>query len=126
MRGMNKLNTALQSNLGVDGVRCFLLKQAGETSKFTSILELTDGFYADWSEFRQAMRFSYATDADVDDETAAVSHIGYGVPDGENRLEVFAIDDPARDIIPPSNGDWFWKFYATKVRNERYTIPGTP
>ena len=123
MGGMNKLNTALQTHLGVDGTRCFLLKRAGETSRFTSIIELTNGFYADWSEYRQAMRFSYATTTDINNAAAQVTHIGYGVPDSDSRLEVYAIDDPTRDIVAPSNGDWFWKFYAVKVRTERFTIP---
>src|SRR5690606_33910841 len=108
---------------GVDGVRCFLLKRAGETSKFTSIIELTTGFYADWSEYRQAMRFTYATTADVTNAVATVTHIGYGVADGDGTLDVYTIEDPSRDIVSPSNGDWFWKFYANKTRNERFTIP---
>lgn len=123
MSGMNQLYTALTDAFSADGTRCFLLKRSGETVKFTVIAELLNGFFAEWDGFREQMRFTYATAVDVTDTFAAATHIGYGVPSDDGKVEVYVIPEPLRDIVSPGNGSWEWKAFADKVRNERFTIP---
>lgn len=114
--------SAINQTFSPNGTRLFLLKRSGETIKFTVITELTSGFWAKWSEYRGQMRFRYAGTADVNDEFATATHLGYGVA-VDGQLEVYEIDPESRDFSPPDGASPFRSYYAVKVRNERFTIP---
>lgn len=129
--GMRTKNTALTNAFTPDGTRCFLLRRAGDTSKFAVVRELTAGYRAKWNGFRGQMSFSYATtETDIADVFARSTHIAYGVPDGSAKLEVYEIaaadDQSGRDIVAPDVSSVYWKAYTSKIRAERFTIPTPP
>lgn len=121
---MAKKNDALRNALGRDGSRMFLLKRGGQTERFASVAEIVSGWQVKFSDYRQQMQFKVATtDADFADDIAQTSFIGYGVPDDDGEIEVFAINPDRRDVIAPTGSSVYWKVYAAKAANERFTIP---
>ncbi len=125
----NQIQAAMGQTLSVisdtfapSGVRLFLLRRAGETSQFTAIREVTSGYWVRWSDFRGQMQFRYAGTTDVDDDFAIATHLAYGVPNGNDEIEVFEIDAESRDMVSPDGASPFRKYYANKLRHERYTI----
>ncbi len=122
--GLAQKNDALRIALGRDNVRMFLLKRDGQTKAFVSIAEVTVGWQVKFNEYRGQMAFRVATiDDDFADDIAQASYIGYGVPDDDDEIEVFSIDPDRRDVIAPTGSSVYWKVYAAKVANERFTVP---
>jgi hypothetical protein len=110
------------------GQRCFGLKRAGETKRFTAVLELTTGWNLRWSEFRgQPVLEIAAVETDPDSPTfrdafAQMTHWAIGVPDGTGAInEVYAMDPERKDVKPPTVDNVFWKVYLTPVVLESYT-----
>lgn len=121
--GMAELNTELTSAFMKDGWRCFLLKRAGQSSQFEVVQELISGVYIKFSEYRSQMLFRYATTDDAfSDKVFQTSDIAFGVPNNDDEIEVFTIEDGSRDIISPNASNPFWKLYGTKVTEERFTV----
>lgn len=113
---------ALREIFESEDVRCFLIKSAGN-SNYTIVAELTGGWYQRWNEFRQQTRLACATlDASFADFAAQSSFFAYGVPDAENALDVFEIEDEQRDKVAPNGANPYWKFYGLRKPNERFTI----
>lgn len=121
--GMNTMATKLTAALCKDGITFILLKRGGNTSKYTAVETFTDGFIANWNEYRGQMQVQYASTTDKTNAFAQASHFAYGEPSVTGEVEVFAIEEPARDVIAPSDGfSPFWKVYGTKLPLERYQI----
>ncbi len=105
-------------------VRLFLLKVAGQTQKFEVIAEIPSGFWSRWSDYRDQTVFIVAdADSSLKDKFAQTSYIAYGEGIAGEKLDVYAITQDARDRIPPSDASVFWKFYATRQKEKRFTIP---
>ncbi len=106
--------------------RTFLLKRGQETKRFVIIYEFSGQHYVRYSDWRQQMEFSRATnDADFPDLIAQASHIGHGVPVGAGQaVDVYGIDPSRRDVVPPTGDNAFWKVYATREPKERFEIVG--
>ena len=115
-----KANDIKRRLLLPDSVRCFLLKRQGETSQFTSVKELTAGYFVEWNGFREQMQFSVAGDS-YNNDFAQTSHIGYGVP-SSGRIDVYVISNDTRDRVQPDVNSPFWKLYGTRVPSLRYTV----
>lgn len=107
----------------LDSARLFLLKRGGETSRFTVVAEVEKSFWSRWSEYRQASVFMWASNDDWLDRVSAVSHIGFGVPDTDERIDIYEVIPESRDWIAPNAANLVWKLYGQKVRHERFTIP---
>lgn len=96
---------------------CFLLKRT-EFSASWSAVEVTSGFFSEWNNYREQTQFSFATtDTDFRDEFAKATHIAYGAA----TLDVFEIQDDAKDKIFPDGTSPFYKAYAVRDGRERYT-----
>jgi hypothetical protein len=104
--------------------RMFLLKRSGETQRFTVIDEITSGFWSRWSSYREQSVFMWA-DASGEwlDKVAQTSHIGFGVPDADAKIDVFAISPDQRDRLAPSGANLIWKLYGIRAAAERFAIP---
>ena len=106
------------------GERCFLLKYAEHSGRFTVITELTDSFWIRYSSYRGQFVFQYATnDETFNDDFAQTTHIAIGVPDSDDQLEVFALDPERKDVLKPSASNLIWKAFVDKEANKRFTIP---
>lgn len=120
---MAELNSALVAAFLPSGSRCFLLKRGINSGSLSSVAELTSGWFVEFSEYRGQFKLLYATtDPQFADTIAQTSFIAYGVPDSDNEMDVFQIDDAQRDIVPPAGTNPNWKVYVGKVPNERFTI----
>lgn len=128
--GMALKNDALRDAFALDGVRCFLLKREGQTKRYSSLVELTTGHRVKFDDSRaESGLFRYATtDLTFRDTWAQTSHIGYGVPDDDTKIEVYSFADGEKDTIDPDGSSVYWAGRIVKVKNERYqiTIPPTP
>jgi hypothetical protein len=114
---------AIRSVFMPDGARCFLLKRKGQTKAFDGFFEITTGWNVKWNEYRLQMGFKFATtDAEFADKIAQASHIGFGVPDADDEIDVFAINPDRKDVIPPDGKSSYWKVYADRSAEERYTV----
>ncbi len=103
--------------------RLFLLKRGEHTSEFTEITEVTESWFVNYNDYREQMQFEIATtDADFLDYAAQASFIGYGVPDDDEKIEVYVIPDDARDKVPPTGPSPTWKLFGVREANERYTV----
>jgi hypothetical protein len=123
-----KKNDALRAAFAKDGTRAFMLKRGGQTSQFAVVSELTAGWYAKFNTYRGQMVFKVATTSDaMDDLMSQTSYIAYGVPvEAETdvfKLDVYSIAPDRVDVVPPNGSSVYWKVFATKVANERFTIP---
>jgi len=120
---MTKVNDTLRSVFYRDGTRCFLLRRSGETSAFTAVIELVDGYFVDWNEYREQSSLSIAdrNTSGLSDKIAQASHFAFGVPVG-SKIDVFKISSDARDRIKPDGLDPFWKLYGVREINLRYTV----
>jgi len=106
------------------GNRCFLLKRGVETKDFAVVKELTTGWKLRFSEFRGQPVLDYAdTGTGFADEIAQASFIACGVPDGDDKIDVFSIDPERRDVVPPTVTNIFWKVYMVRMPEERFEIP---
>lgn len=115
---------ALRETFLDENARCFLIKRAGETSRFTIVLELASGWYFRWNEYRQAMRLAYATRSEAfADFAAQTSYFAYGVPDADGVIDVYKTDDDQRDKVPPNGANPYWKFYLLREAGERFIVP---
>lgn len=120
---VGEVNSILTDIFAPDGVRCFLLRRAGETQKFTVVRELEAGFLAEYDSFRGQMRFSVGSAEDLDDDFAAATDIAYGVPTEAGQMEVYSLGTgDERDVVSPIDGRG-WRAFATKTRHERFTVP---
>lgn len=115
----NKVRTRFSS-----GERTFLLKPAGQTSKLTIVAEITTDCLVRWNTYREQMQFKLANnDASRLDQIAQASHIGHGVPNEANEIEVFAISNDQRDRIPPMGTSIFWKLFGVRNPKRPFAIP---
>lgn len=121
--GMNTLNTELTKAFARDGIRCFLLKRAQSSGNFSVVAEVQDGFFSEWSNYREATVFSFATTDDTfADSFSQATHIGYGVPDSQNEVEVFVFVADQIDKVVPDGTSPFYKGFARKDGKERFTV----
>lgn len=120
---VGEVNSILTDIFAPDGIRCFLLRRAGETQRFSVIREIERGFLGEYDSFRGQMRFSIGSAEDLDDAFAAATDVAYGVPNEDGEMEVYSLGTgDARDIVSPIDGRG-WRAFATKTRHERFTIP---
>lgn len=106
------------------GERFFLLRRAGETSRFSVVFEVEQGFWSRWSEYRERSIFMWADNsAEWPDRVAQTTHIAYGVPDENGRLPVFQIGDDQRDRLTPAGANLFWKLFGVRDPAVRFTVP---
>lgn len=125
--GMAAKNNALRDAFDPDGKVYYLLRRAGETSRFTVVTELLGGHDLKWNEYRGQTRLRIATMApEMNDLVAITSHFAAGVPDAEGKIEVFVVSDDQVDRVAPDGKSVYWKLYGTKVPSERFTIPTPP
>lgn len=103
------------------GVRCFLLKGAGETQRLEPVQELTRGWHVKFNEYRGALVLSIANSDINRDLIALTSYIAYGVPIGD-KMDVYVIDPSRIDVYEPTVENPFWKLYGTKDSRRRYQI----
>lgn len=106
------------------GERLLFLKPSGESgTRFTVVLEPTEGWLVTWNEYRGQMTVRYSTNAtNFKDLIATVSHVGYGLPVG-GKIDLYSIDPDRRDVVPPSANNSDWKVYVTRDAKSRYTLP---
>lgn len=115
---------ALREVLFDQNARCFLIKRAGETSKFAVVAELAAGWHFRWNEYRQQMRIAVATlDDSFADKAAQTSYFACGVPDTGGAIDVYKTVDEQRDKVPPNGQNPYWKFYVLREANERFVVP---
>jgi hypothetical protein len=101
-----------------DSTRCFLLRKRQHAGGYESILEVTSGFFSEWSSYREQTRFSFATtDSAFENSFARATHIAYGAG---SSLDVFAIAEDQRDKIFPDGTSPEFKAFGTRVTNERF------
>jgi hypothetical protein len=121
--GMVALNDALRGAFSPDGARMFMLGRKGPTQRFGFVHELTVGYYVEWSEWRQQMKFQIAgTDTDFVDLVFQMSYMGYGVPNSNNKIDVFEVSLNQADRVPPNGDSPFWKFYGIRKPEIRFLI----
>lgn len=107
--------------------RCFLLKRAVQTKRFAVVAEITNGWSVKFNEYRGQMKFRFAVvENTFADLIAQTSHIGYGVADGADQIDIYAIDPERRDVIPPTVSSPLWKVYGSREPIERFLIPPPP
>jgi hypothetical protein len=83
--------------------------------------QLTSGWMVELDGIRDRFQFKYATtDTDFRDMWAESTHIGYGVPNDDDEIEVFEIDPEQKDNFDPEAFSPFWQCMAVKVPNERF------
>lgn len=105
-----------------DGARIFLLRHKPDKSSFVSIVEITSGWFVAYNKFREQTGFQFATsEANFADYFAAHSHVGYGVPNVDDEVDVFEIEE--RDKIPPTSSQPSWKCFGVRAGQERFLIP---
>lgn len=108
----------------LEGSRFFLLRRAGETSQFSVIYEVMGSFWSRWDPNREQSLFMWASaSAEWPDRVAQMSHVGFGVPDGEGKIDVFVINPDQRDRIGPSGGSVLWKLFGSREPSLRFTVP---
>ncbi len=118
VRVSGRQNDIQRRLLMAEGSRCFLLKRAGETSKFKSVAELTSGWVIEFNEYRAQFTLYYAdTLGTFKDLIGQTSFIAFG--EGAS-LAVYSIDPDRRDVIEPTVENAMWKVYVTRVATERY------
>lgn len=123
INGMSQLNDALSDVFLPDGRKCFLLKREGQTQRFAVVQELTASYYVKWNSYREQMLFRVATiDAGFSDIVAQTHAIGYGVPNIDGMIDVYAISPDQRDRVPPDGSNPFWKLYGIRKPEQRFTI----
>lgn len=107
------------------GTRFFLLKRGGQTERFAVVRDVTDeAWFVGYSKVREQEQFELAIDDDtIVDDAAQTSYIGYGVPDGDSKIDVYPIRDEARDKTAPVDTSPTWKFFGVREPKERFTIP---
>lgn len=106
------------------GYRMFLLKRGVERSGFVVVAELTIPFWSRWSTYREQTVFEWADDSAAwMDLVAQTSHIGYGLPTEDSKVDVYPISADQRDRVAPSGGNLIWKLYGVRDAKERFTIP---
>jgi hypothetical protein len=106
-----------------DDVRIFLLKRAGQTERLTVVREVTEAWFVNYNNYREQMQFEIATnDADMPNDAAQTSYIGYGVPNDANQVDLYAIQDASRDKVPPVGPSATWKFFGLRQPEKRFTI----
>lgn len=104
------------------GERLLLLKHRLDSSYFVPIIEITGGYFVNFNNYREQMQFEFATEnVSFSDIFAQTSHIGYGVPDAQNLIDVFSIE--ARDKIPPNGTSPTYKCFGVRASSERFYVP---
>lgn len=115
---------ALRETFLDENARCFMLKRAQDSGKFTVVSQLTGGWHFRWNEYRQQMRIAYATlDQTFKDKAAQTSYFACGVPNQANEIDVYKIEDDRRDKFPPNGQNPYWKFYVLREGHERFVVP---
>ena len=105
------------------GSRCFLLKRGKETSQFVVIVELIKGWKVVYDNFRDQMTLIYADVAKTfGDQVAQASWIAFGVPNDDDKIDVYTISQDRRDVVPPVANDANWKLHMTYSPRDRFTI----
>lgn len=107
--------------------RCFGLKRGKETKRFTVVMEFTQGWKIRYSGFRQQLELSYATLEDsFVDQAAQMSYWAYGVGSdagaGALSFDVYGVDPERRDVVPPTTDSPLWRFYLTRLPEERFIL----
>jgi len=118
--GLAIKNDALRDAFALDGIRCFLLKRSENSSAFTEIDELTAGYRVKDGVFTWA-------DTEIDDvrdDWAATTHIAYGVPDDDDEIEVYGLDE--KTTVDPDGSDVYWRANLIRLENERFEVDDTP
>lgn len=108
------------------GTRMFLLKRELHSKVFESVTELTVPFWSRWSSFREQTVFMWADpDEEWMDRVAQASHVGFGVPAGEDpaEIDVYSVSFEQRDRVIPNAANLFWKLYGTREADEYFEIP---
>lgn len=122
IRVLAKGNDIKRRLLDRNASRCFLLKRAGETQRYTIIVELTKGWYTEYNEYRGQQVWTHATlDEAFTDQMAQMSRLAIGVPNGD-QMPLYMVDPARRDVIPPTVSSPFWRAYLTYDPKERFTI----
>lgn len=122
-RVQSKGNDIQRRLLMAPGNRCFLLKRGIETKGFSSIMELTAGWKLRFSEFRGQPVLDYADTAGTfADKIAQASFIACGIPDEDDKIDIYSIDPDRRDVVPPTVTNIFWKVYMVRMPEERYEV----
>lgn len=114
--GLSLKNDALRDAFALDGVRCFLLKRGENKSLFTKIVEITAGFRVKDGVFTWAD----TEIEDVRDDWTAATHIAYGVPNEDDEIEVYGMEE--KTTVDPDGSDVYWRCDLDRLENERYEI----
>jgi hypothetical protein len=107
--------------------RCFGLKRGKETKRFAVVMEFTTNWKIRYSGFRQQLELSYGTlDDSFTDLAAQMSYWAYGVGTdigvGVLSFDVYGVDPQRRDVVPPTSDSPMWRFYLTRLPEERFTL----
>ena len=107
------------------GTRFFLLKRGGQTERFTVQRDVTDEpWYVGYNNYREQQQFEIAVnDSTMADDAALTSYVAWGVPDADNKMDLYAINDSARDKVVPTGPSPTWKLFGVREPSERFTIP---
>lgn len=122
-KGMATLNTELTKAFERDQTVLYLLKRQPHSNLFAVVKQLNKGWFVKFNSFREQYLFRFATtDSDFESEFTEAGFIAYGVPDVNDKVEVYEIPDNQRDKIHPNGSSPFWQAFAVKMENERFGI----
>lgn len=122
---LSKVNDTIRGVFARDGAVCVLLARREHRGDFVKVRELTSGFFAEYGEkgLREDIYLDCAeTDEDFQDDWARATHVGYGVPDCNNDVFVYAFDAEQKDRTGPDALSPTYKAFLARVPNERYKV----
>lgn len=122
-RAFARKNTSLQSKFGRDSEVLYLLKRVNQKGAFVSITQLTTGFYVEPGALREDISLFYSTTSDVSSSWKLATHIGFGIPDADDAIFVYEIQPDQKEATTPNVLSSEWKCFASRLKQERFTIP---
>ena len=116
------VNDALTSVFGRDNAKCFLLKRDSKSQNFTQLTELTSGYFIDYGQVRDDIILNLSTTSDEGNTWAEMTHIAFGVPDGNSEIYLYEIVNDQKDGITPNFLSSEFRAFASRVIRERYAV----
>jgi hypothetical protein len=116
------VNDSLTSVFGRDNAKCFLLKRDSKQQTFTSLSELTSGYFIEYGQVRDDITLNYSTTTDEGNTWAETTHIAFGVPDGNSEIYLYEIVNDQKDGITPNFLSSEFRAFASRVIKERYAV----
>ena len=106
------------------GAKLFLLKKAEQTKRLTVVAEIQTGWFTVFDrEYRDEMKASIATAADISDHVAQSSFLGYGIGEPGDELDVFSYSNEKKDATRPNATSPSWKIHCKRDPALRFRIP---